>query len=269
MSRVLSLALSLAFAAWALAPSPAAMAEGGAGCDFHGACEVSVSTPASRGDAPSSSKPKQRASKPTEPPSCSAFSGGIVVPPGTAASAMRPEDRPQSGWIRVTCLSAGEPMWLWMDPGVNAESMARTLLARMQLQPITIGWTPTSPGAMGVVGVPTWLWVADPGRLTWGPATISAGGVSLTARVESVTWDMGNGDIVRCANKGTEWRRGMGAGPSPTCGYTYAQQGTYRVTATSHWIARWSGFGRSGQIPLALSESRDLDVGEIQVVVNG
>ena len=60
----------------------------------------------------------------------------------------------------------------------------------------------------------------------------------------------------------------MGAGPSPTCGYTYKQQGSYDVTATAHWVARWSGYGRSGAIPLNLSQDRKLDVGEIQVIVN-
>jgi hypothetical protein len=164
-------------------------------------------------------------------------------------------------------MDRGDEMWMWLDPGVAAESLARTLLARLQLKPITIGWTPLRAAAMGIVGVPTWLWVQNPGRVTWGPATISAGGVSLTAQVESVTWDMGNGDDVRCANKGTAWARGMGADPSPTCGYTYQEQGRYTVTATAHWVARWSGYGRSGAIPLALSQERMLEVGEIQVIV--
>jgi hypothetical protein len=201
-------------------------------------------------------------------PQCSAFAGPTVVAPaGTSPSDLLPEDRPEPGWVRVTCLLAGEEMWLWMDPGVNAEAIARTLLARLQLEPISIGWTPLRDGALGIVGVPTWLWVENPGRETWGPARISAAGVSLTARVESVTWSMGNGDEVRCANKGTPWRLGRGADPSPTCGYTYEEQGTYEVTATAHWVARWSGYGRSGSIPLSLSQERTLDVGEIQVIV--
>jgi hypothetical protein len=201
-------------------------------------------------------------------PQCSAFAGPTVVAPaGTSPSDLLPKDRPEPGWVRVTCLLAGEEMWLWMDPGVNAETIARTLLARLQLEPVSIGWTPLRDGALGIVGVPTWLWVENPGRESWGPATISAAGVSLTAKVESVTWSMGNGDEVRCANKGTPWRLGMGADPSPTCGYTYQKQGTYEVTATAHWLARWSGYGRSGSIPLSLSQERTLDVGEIQVIV--
>ena len=83
-----------------------------------------------------------------------------------------------------------------------------------------------------------------------------------------MTWSMGNGDEVRCATTGTVWQRGMGAGPSPSCGYTYSRQGSYRVTATSDWVARWSGYGRSGAIPLSLSQERTLEVGEIQVIVN-
>ncbi len=214
-------------------------------------------------DAPATGKPTKKVT-----PQCSAFAGPTVVAPaGTSPSDLLPEDRPEPGWVRVTCLLAGEEMWLWMDPGVNAEAIARTLLARLQLDPISIGWTPLRDGALGIVGLPTWLWVENPGRETWGPATISAAGVSLTAKVESVTWSMDNGDEVRCANKGTPWRLGMGADPSPTCGYTYKEQGTYEVTATAHWVARWSGYGRSGSIPLSLSQERTLDVGEIQVIV--
>lgn len=202
-------------------------------------------------------------------PQCGSFSGSTVVAPlGTSSNDMLADDRPAAGSVRMTCVLNGEQMWLWMDPGVNAESIARTLLARLQLEPVKIGWTPKRVGSMGFVGVPTWLWVDEPGRVTWGPATISAAGVTLTASVESMTWAMGNGDQVRCASEGTPWRPGMGAVPSPTCGYIYTEQGTYKVTATSHWVARWSGYGRSGAIPLTLSQERTLEIGEIQVIVN-
>lgn len=201
-------------------------------------------------------------------PDCADLGGaGAVAPVGASLADLGLDDAAHAGWIHVTCMSGGDEMWFWTDPGAAAESIARTLLARLQLKAPKIGWTPTEAGGMGYVGVPTWLWVADPARLTWGPATISAAGVSLTARAESVSWSMGNGDEVRCANKGTPWRKGMGAGPSASCGYLYERQGTYRVTATVHWVARWSGYGRSGAIPLSLSQERTLEVGEIQVIV--
>ena len=34
-------------------------------------------------------------------------------------------------------------------------------------------------------------------------------------------------------NSGTPWAKGMGANPSPTCGYTYQEQSDYTVTATA------------------------------------
>jgi len=201
-------------------------------------------------------------------PDCNALGVAEVGPVGVTLADLGIDDPAHEGWVRVVCTHLGEDWWAWMDPGAAAESIARTLLARLQLQPIKIGWTPLGADSMGYVGVPTWLWVDDPSRVTWGPATIRAGGVSLTARAESVTWSMGTGDQVRCANKGTVWAKGMGAGPSPTCGYTYQQQGSYRVTATAHWVARWSGYGRSGEMPLNVSQERTLEVGEIQVIVN-
>ena len=249
-----------------LGPPSVARAED-PGCDDKvDVCEIVIVEP---GD-PSDPKPGEPATptKKVVPDCIDVAADGVVAPLGATLSDLGLDDADHTGWVRMTCLIAGEEMWLWFDPAENAESIARTLLARLQLQPPKLGWTPTTAGAMGSVGVPTWLWVAEPGRLTWGPATISAAGVSLTARAESVTWSMGNGDEVRCANKGTPWRKGMGAEPSPTCGYLYERQGTYRVTATVHWVARWSGYGRSGTIPLSLSQERTLEVGEIQVIVN-
>ena len=73
---------------------------------------------------------------------------------------------------------------------------------------------------------------------------------------------------MRCG-KGTVWRPGMGGGPSPTCGHTYFEQGSYTIRARSHWVARWSGYGQSGTIPVSLAVTRGLDVGEVQVIQTG
>ncbi|MBK8458812.1 MAG: hypothetical protein IPL43_00165 [Micropruina sp.] len=180
-----------------------------------------------------------------------------------------PLDGDYSGWVRVSCLGAGGPddvLWLWTDPGVNAEQVARTLLARMRLQPIEMGLTPKGADPVALVGLPVWLWVDDPARLTWGPSSISAGGMSLTARVEAVVWEMGDGTTIRCG-RGTVWRPGLGASPSPTCGHVYERQGSYTVRATTQWVAQWRGYGQSGTIRLSLASSRPLDVAEIQVIV--
>ncbi len=267
-SRILVLLVSVIGLVAFTAPSQARAEDPpvGVGCFDDGECYGEVILPGQPGGS-TPGKPSDPGKKKNPTPLCSSFSGGVVVPMGTPVSDIPAIDRPGSGWIRVNCLERGAPMWLWMDPGANAEVLARTLIDRMQLRPFAIGCTPLRQGSMGIVGVPTWLWAQDPGRLTWGPASIRAGALSLTARVLSVKWSMGNGDEVRCTSRGTPWRRGMGAAPSPTCGYTYTKQGTYRVTATAHWEARWSGYGRSGVIPFELSQSRTLDIGEIQVVV--
>ncbi len=265
MIKTIGRLLAAAILAFTLAPTSVARA-GDPNCDDRtDECDIVIVDPGHPSDPNPDPNP---APKERVVPNCADLgSGGAVAPVGATLADLGLDDAAHAGWIHVTCMSGGDEMWMWMDPGQAAESIARTLLARLQLKPITIGWTPLRAGAMGIVGVPTWLWVQNPGRVTWGPATISAGGVSLTARVESVTYGMGNGDEVRCTSKGTPWAKGMGAGPSPTCGYTYLKQGDYTVRATAHWVARWSGYGRSGVIPLSLSQERMLEVGEIQVIV--
>ncbi|HEY3407149.1 MAG TPA: hypothetical protein VGK53_03140 [Propionicimonas sp.] len=176
------------------------------------------------------------------------------------------------GWILITCTGndvIGEGLHrVWVEPNVDPERLARSLLAQVGLKPIDIGLVPRGNNVMTVVGMPVWLWVDGPSRTTWGPATISAGGMTLTAKVQSVTWDMGDGTTLTCG-KGTEWKKGMGGDPSPTCGHTYDDQGRYTITARSHWLARWSGYGQSGTIPVTLTISRVLEVGEIQVIGTG
>lgn len=154
----------------------------------------------------------------------------------------------------------------WVEPGVNPGQLARSLLDEMNLTPIDIGITPKGPDAMALVGLPVWLWVDDPSSTSWGPKTISAGGVTMTAKAHKVVWDLGDGAKVSCG-KGTEWRYGVGEEPSPTCGHTYTEQGRYTVEATSYWTADWSGYGQSGSFAFELTRSQRLDVGELQVIV--
>lgn len=271
MIRVARVAIGILLALMSAAWTQPAWA-GPAGCDDRvDNCEIKVTVPGqkvanvpSKRNPPSSDKTKTK----TKFPSCSSFRGGSVVAlPGTTPADLTVGQRPQADWVRSSCLEGGALMWVWSPPRVNAAVMARTLLAQLQLQPITIGLTPKRQGSMGFVGVPNWLWVQDPARTTFGPATISAGGVSLTAKVELIEWDMGNGAVVRCRNRGTEWFEGMGMKPSPTCGYVYSKQGHYMVRATAHWVARWSGYGQSGAIPLTLTATRPLEIGELQVVI--
>lgn len=248
--------LTLAALAFVLgwAHVPPAQAEGEASCNRWGEC---VTSDSSTGGGGSSKSGDSETDKVPELPNCAAFPGASDSPP----------DDPE-GWVQIGCVEGTIPITMWVEGGASPEQIARSLVARLQLQPIEVGLVPRGPDAMTVVGMPVWLWVEDPSRTTWGPATISAGGMALTAEVRSVTWEMGDGTTLTCG-KGTEWKRGMGAEPSPTCGHTYEEQGRYTIRARSHWVARWSGYGQSGTIPVTLSTSRQLDVGEIQVIGTG
>ena len=150
----------------------------------------------------------------------------------------------------------------WVEPRVNPEQLARSLLDEMELTPIDIGITPKGPDAMALVGLPVWLWVDDPSSATWGPKSISAGGVTMTARAHKVVWDLGDGTEVSCG-KGTEWTYGVGEKPSPTCGHTYSEQGRYTVEATSYWTARLVGLWPVGLVQLPVGQDAASGCGRV------
>lgn len=156
------------------------------------------------------------------------------------------------------------------DPRV----LARRAMKSMRLKAVNIGIVPEPrPGSIGIIGLPTWMWVAGPGETTWGPITrtASAGGftVTATARVKKVVWDMGDGTEVVCFSKGTPYADSFGRQPSPDCGHTYTRQGSHVVTATSFWSVTWAGVGESGVIPLDLSQTTNITMGESQVINRG
>ncbi|MGG5258643.1 hypothetical protein [Phycicoccus avicenniae] len=153
------------------------------------------------------------------------------------------------------------------DPAMLAARAART----MNLRAVAIGIVPESrPEAIGLVGMPVWMWNASSAAETWGPVTktASAGGYSVTATasVDKVVWSMGDGHVVLCRNPGTVYRDSFGSSESPTCGYRYDRQGRYTVRATSYWRVDWAGLGQSGSIPLQFSDTAVITVGEVQVL---
>ncbi|HET7477081.1 MAG TPA: hypothetical protein VFJ97_13800 [Dermatophilaceae bacterium] len=143
----------------------------------------------------------------------------------------------------------------------------------MQLRAIRIGIVPESrPGSVGIIGMPTWMWARTPDQRALGPITrsASAGGftVTATATVDRVAWAMGDGDTVTCNGPGTPYVDSYAKKSSPTCGHTYTRQGTYTVRATSYWTVRWNGLGQDGTIPIDLTDSTNITMGEAQVLSN-
>ncbi|WP_433167502.1 hypothetical protein [Kribbella sp. CA-247076] len=136
----------------------------------------------------------------------------------------------------------------------------------------------------GIVNVPVWMWVTDPGAHTTGPLTKRAtlGGVTISATgtVDRIEWSMGAGDVVSCKGGGTPFTTANAEGKSlkeipasPTCGHTYRKTsrcekpGQFQVTATAYWTVHWTGGGMEGDIPLNFSRSTTLRVTDLRPVL--
>lgn len=165
------------------------------------------------------------------------------------------------------------------DPAVavDPETVARIAVEQLDLLAIDIGITPEpGPDSVGLVGLPVWMWAADPRPQTWGPITstaaVGAVSVTATARVTRVDWDMADGTTVTC-DQGTPYTPQHGDSESPDCGHRYTRTSAerpgqvYPVTATSQWEVTWTGSGASGTIPVTTTAVADLRIGEMQVLI--
>ncbi len=153
----------------------------------------------------------------------------------------------------------------------DPRQLAQQAIAAMNLHAVQIGIVPELlPGRIGVIGLPTWMWARQPAANTMGPITRSASArgytATATAKVTKVVWNMGDGSSVTCRGPGTPYEDKYGKKSSPTCGHTYVRQGRYTVTATSYWTVTWAGIGQTGTIPLDLSNSAAITMGEVQVI---
>ncbi|WP_342371883.1 hypothetical protein PCC79_11430 [Propioniciclava soli] len=125
---------------------------------------------------------------------------------------------------------------------------------------------------MVVVGYPLWLWVDGQDRLD---ATSSTAGIPLALHAvrERVVFAMGDGKSITCTSMSPLPSGTKPGTPSPDCGYVYEgaslPEGSYTVTASSHWSVAWSALGYSGTVPVVVSASRELPVGELQAVIVG
>lgn len=208
---------------------------------------------------------------------------------------------PAEGWIYEWRKLAGVAdgihwadygfMWLaeapWEEPVVvvDPEEVAGQIFEGMTFEPVEIGLAPRpledDSQSIGLVGAPVWMWVTNAGPTTWGPIEESAavGGVTVTvtAEVENVSWDMGDGTTVTCDDPGDPYEPSLGVRHSPSCGHTYQQTsgdqpGTaYTVTATANWTASWTAStGAEGTLdPPSRSTSTQVRIGERQVIETG
>jgi len=175
-------------------------------------------------------------------------------------------------------------IWLADPPpnsgaGPTPREVAQLAIADMKLTAINIGIAPkAADGSIGLVGMPVWMWVANPDQHTWGPitASASAGGITVTAtaRVLRITWEMGDGNQVTCTTAGTPYKAAYGNKKSPDCGHVYTTSSSpepddkFTVNATSDWVIEWAGAGQTGTIRLnGLVREAQIAIGEAQVLV--
>jgi hypothetical protein len=151
-----------------------------------------------------------------------------------------------------------------------AERAAELAIERLALPDPVIG---LSPPAGQLVGVPTWLWVAD-----WSTHTASAAvaGVTstVTARPTSATWDLGDGSSIACPGPGTAYDPSRPPDTQRTdCAHTFVwpsshPRGSRAVTVTLTYAVSWAastgGGGELGSV--TRSATVPVDVAEVQAV---
>ena len=128
---------------------------------------------------------------------------------------------------------------------------------------------------IGVVGAPVWMWIPkDNPKTAYGRYQVklpsSTGVMTVTLTAGEVQWYMGENGSARpdvvCKGRGTPYRIEFGLKESPDCGYTYEEDGTYDLTATSYWTIDWQGLGQSGQLLMTTENDASLTMGEAQVL---
>lgn len=157
----------------------------------------------------------------------------------------------------------------------------------MQLTMGQIGSTPptysSNPDAVGAIGLPIWLWIANRAENTIGPITRSASdgvlAVSATGTLNRVEWTLADANgitvgAITCdgANApGTPYDGRNSAEPSPTCGFgpdLNSSPGNLTLTGTAYWSVEWQGGGQTGQIEVPpQSNSTQVRIGELQALV--
>lgn len=187
--------------------------------------------------------------------------------------------------------NGGRPMievgeFMWIADGeiqIDPREAARRVLLSLGIQAIDIGLSPRLKGGangQAYVGIPVWMWAANPTGKTIGPISAHNGsfGVLVTgqARLTEVAWKMGDGATIHCKGPnaaGKTYQESYGVTDSPACGHRYkkmsgtGQSGRYSISATSYWEFTWQAGGMQGVIPFNVTNNTTLPVGEIQVVV--
>ena len=179
-----------------------------------------------------------------------------------------PDGRTEQVFERVC--PDGSQGFVWVDTSITPQDVIDDAVdrAKRAVPAPTLDLSP-SPEAGGIVNLGLWLALAGQD-----PVTVRAEAGSLwaeaTVTLASTTWDMGNGDVVRCDGPGVAIvdTDTLDEGP---CGYTYRRSSPeddpYTMSVTATWVVTYrssAGSGSAGSIDRTLSV--DYDVDEIQTI---
>jgi len=152
-----------------------------------------------------------------------------------------------------------------LDVPARAAEEARKLL----LIPLPAVRLSPPAGASQLVGVPTWLWIADPWAPLQASATLAGVTATVTAVPVSVTWDLGDGATVACAGPGTAYDTTRSpADQHSDCTFTFQRRGPRTLTATVTYSTGWTATTGDGEpldiitrattVPIAVIEAQAL-----------
>ena len=176
-------------------------------------------------------------------------------------------------WYWKTCEDENGMMsavTVWAPERPDPQVVASKALHYAELADPAIGMSPP-PGQGAVVNVPVWLWVkSDAWAPTAATATIDGLTVLTTANPERVVWRLSNGDEVTCEGPGVPYDPARPeAEQHSDCTYLFEEAGTFTVTATVEWRARWTvavGAGGGDLGVVRRSSSTTIQVSEIQAL---
>lgn len=192
------------------------------------------------------------------------------TPPGGSAPSCQQPGSPPFRATLPTMLGTGSGQ-LTLSP----EQVAYIAFARLHLDPLepVIGPPPEiNRWKMAAVGYPLWLsGGGDPNPPAVSDQVFNLR-VRLKAHVTSVDFLMGDGNIVTCQESGMPWTPAVQPGErSPVCGYQYSKpslpEGSYTVTARTHWDVDWTINNQTGVIRMIQASSVELPVGELQTLI--
>jgi hypothetical protein len=158
---------------------------------------------------------------------------------------------------------------------LTPEQVAYIAFARLHLDALkpVIGPPPEiNRWKMAAVGYPLWLsGGGDPNPPAVSDEVYNLR-VRLKAHVTNIDFLMGDGNVVRCQGSGLRWTPAVEPGEkSPICGYQYSNpslpDGSYTVTARTHWDVDWTINNQTGVIQMIQTSSVELPVGELQTLV--